>query len=193
MQIMEALRKRSFYLALTGAVVFWILLGISIYLHPGFSFFSPDQSLSDLGKKGANYSYVFNSAIIITATMYFLAVVGMLGLDTSRLRKFAIYIFLLALVAYIGIAVNPKGTSLHIPMTLAFFGLSSIAIILWSVSMLKERYYVMGTIFIALLVSSYFVYFNYNIFGFPFAEAYAGAIIMTWVLTTAKILQKNEN
>jgi hypothetical membrane protein len=192
MRAIEALRKNSFFIALAGAITFWVLLSISVYLHPGFSFFSPNQSLSDLGKIGATYPYIFNMAIILTAIMYFLAELGVLSSKLPALRKFSIYVFMAALFAYMGIALNPKGTSLHIPMTLTFFGLSSISILLWIASMFRERAYTLSFTFLILLISSFFVYFYYEFFGYPFAEVYAGAVIMIWVLTTAKITEKKE-
>jgi hypothetical membrane protein len=183
----QSLKKYSFYFAAFGAIEFWSLLSLSIYLHPEFSMFSPQQSLSDLGQIGAKYAYIFNAAIIITGIMYMLATAGMLNGELTRLGRGSLIIFMISLFPYIGIGLFPKGTALHIPLTLTFYGLASVAMFAWCVDRLRRGEKRVATIFIILMISAYVVYAIYRYVGFPFAELYGGTIIMLWVLTSSKI------
>ncbi|NPA74885.1 MAG: DUF998 domain-containing protein [Euryarchaeota archaeon] len=184
----------SFLFAVAGAAVFWTALSLSIYLHPGFDLFSPHQALSDLGKIGATYPYVFNLGIISTGVLYMIAILCLLNTSLKKLERISFTAFFVALVAYIGIGLFPKGTALHIPMTLSFYLLASIAIFTWCAELFRERRYPLPGIFIFLVISGYVIFGFYKYVGYPFAELYGGTIIMAWVLTVTKITQqKKEN
>ncbi len=183
MGIAKLLGDKAEYIIISGATIFYILLAIAIYLHPGFDLFSPGQSLSDLGKLGQSNNYIFNSAIIIAGSIFMLGTYAYyikVGDDTYK--KIALWVFFVALIMYINIGIFPKGTPYHNFFAKSFFLISSIAILIWAFSECSTGSKILAGSIILLTIISYLFGYYYEIVGFAFAELFAGTVIILWLL-----------
>ncbi len=171
-------------IAALSALIFYSMLSLSIYLHPGYNIFSPHQSLSDLGMIGQSYAYIFNSAIVISGTMFMIATcIYFINVKSNKFKKLSLCVFFIALIFYISIAFFPKGTPYHDYFALSFFGISTIAIFIWFISEFKMGSKLMATIIISLTVIAYILAYNYHLLGFAFAELFGGSVIILWIIT----------
>ncbi len=170
-------------IAVLSALIFYSMLSLSIYLHPGYNIFSPHQSLSDLGMIGQSYAYIFNSAIIIAGTLFMIATcIYFINIKNDKSKKLSLCVFFIALIFYICIAFFPKGTPYHDYFALSFFGISTIAIFIWSISEFRKGSKLMAAIIISLTVIAYTLAYNYHLVGFAFAELFGGTVIILWII-----------
>ncbi len=170
-------------IAILSSLIFYTILSLSIYLHPGYNIFSPHQSLSDLGMIGQSYAYIFNSAIVIAGTLFMIATcIYFINIKRDKFKKLSLCIFFIALIFYIGIAFFPKGTPYHDYFALSFFGISTIAIFIWFISEFRKGSKLIATVIISLTVIAYILAYNYHLVGFAFAELFGGSVIILWII-----------
>ncbi len=174
-------------LLIAGVSAFTVALVISIYLHPSFNLFSPDQSLSDLGRVGDPLGYIFNLGIITSGLLFIAAsIVNLPWARGDTFKRLAVAVFIFALVLYVMIGVFPKGTPYHNFFARSFFLISTIAIVLWLVSEVRKGSRIISAIVLALVVLSYVFFFSYHTVGFAFAELFGGYSITAWLFLFRK-------
>ncbi len=162
-------------------VVFTISVSLAIYLHPGFSLFDPNSSLSKMGALKDPHAWVFDWGIILTGFFLIMFSLGMSSLYWKESHKFySTFLFLIASFFYVGFGIFPYGTPYHTPLAESFFLLASISIFLWSFAAIIEKEVLSGILLILMDLSAYGVYFFYQILGFPFAELYGGIVVAVW-------------
>ena len=184
----DSLNERIYVPLLLGGVsAFTAALVISIYLHPSFNLFSPQQSLSDLGRIGDPLGYIFNLGILISGFLFMVAsIANLLWAGDDTLKKLSASVFIFALGLYLLIGVYPKGTPYHNFFAISFFLVSSIAIVLWLVSDIKKSRKLTAAVVMLLLLLSYTFYIFYSYVGFAFAELFGGYTITAWLFVFRK-------
>ena len=174
-------------LLIAGISAFTVALVISIYLHPSFDLFSPDQALSDLGRVGDPLGYIFNLGVIISGLLFMVASIANIPWakgDTFKRSAAAVFIF--ALILYVMIGTFPKGTPYHNFFARSFFLISTIAIALWLASEVRKGSRIISAIVLSLVVLSYVFFFTYHAVGFAFAELFGGYTITAWLFLFRK-------
>ncbi len=184
----DALQEKIYAPLLSvGIAAFTVALGISIYLHPSFNLFSPDQSLSDLGRLGDPLGYIFNIGVIVSGIFFMIASIANLPwAKEDTFKKVSASVFIFALILYIMIGVFPKGTPYHNFFARSFFLISTVAIVLWFVPTVKKSSKFIAYGVMALVVLAYGFFFSYEYVGFAFAELFGGYTITTWLFVFRK-------
>ncbi|GEM_PF-3826428 len=172
---------------IVGAIFFTAFLAISVYVHPGFNVFSPNQSVSDLGRIGDSKGYIFNAGVIISSIFFFIGFTGyFIHSAEDTFRRLSAAVFFVSLIMFLCIGVFPKGTQYHNFFAISFFLISTIAMFLWCKSEIFHGNKILGILILSLTIASYGIYFNYHILGFAFAELFGGYVIILWMLLFKK-------
>ena len=183
MDLKQRFQKHTFIYVIAAIVVFSITIFAAILLHPGFSLFDPNSSLSRMGKLGDPVGWVFDVGMFITGVFLLLFSIGMSYVYRGKTGKYyATVLFFVASIMYIGFSVFPYGTPYHTPLAQTFFLLASISILIWSAFSIRDGEKAMAIVLILLTISAYGIYAFYEIFGFPMAELYGGIVISIWAL-----------
>ena len=183
MDLKQRFQKHTFPYVIAAITIFSITIVVSILLHPGFSLFDPNSSLSRLGALGDPVGWVFDVGMVITGIFLLLFSIGMCHVYYEKSGKYyAMIVFLVASLMYIGFGMCPYGTPYHTPLAQTFFLLASISIFLWSAFSIRDGEKGMAIVLILLTISAYLVYAFYEIFGFPMAELYGGIVTTLWAV-----------
>ncbi len=183
MDVKQIFQKHTFLYVIASITIFSITIVAAMLLHPGFSLFDPNSSLSRLGRVGDPVGWVFDKGMIITGIFLLLFAFGMSFIYCCKTGKYyAMLIFLVASFTYIGFGIFPYGTPYHTPLAETFFFLTSVAMVLWSFYSIKDGEKKMAIFLIFLVISAYLMYFSYEIVGFPMAELYGGIITALWTV-----------
>ena len=123
---------------------------ISMSLNPWFSI--ARNALSDMGAIGVKYAWVFNSGLIISGALAFLYSAYLLLALRSRLELLASSIMLLASIHLILIGLFPEGTYPHFFVSMEFFILMGVSMLLFGVAFTRDGARRYGICFAAMAV-----------------------------------------
>lgn len=121
---------------IVGPVIAVIFIGASISIHPWFSF--ADNALSDLGAIGTTHSYVFNIGLILTGIFGLVFAIGLIRFLERRLGQIGAAIFGAGTFSLILIGIFPEGMSLHYPVSIGFFALAALGILIEGIDQLRN-------------------------------------------------------
>jgi len=125
-----------------------------------------ENAISDMGRVGLRYSYVLNIPIVVTAVLMLYYELGLLAEVGGRIEKVGVGVFAAGIGFLALIGLFPEGTSLHYPVSWAFFMLASAGILIAGVGGCLGGSKAFGAASIAIFV--------------------AGWILGAWALTTFK-------
>jgi len=130
-----------------AVVLVSILVAISAY--PGFSW--TNNVLSDLGV-GATAS-TFNSALMVGGVLALIFAVGLLVAKKGVLGKIGAVLLLIDAVMLFGIGMFPETTSVHIYVSVAFFGFFPLAALILGIGAIvnKSRMFGLFTILLGII------------------------------------------
>ncbi|MHA1505798.1 MAG: DUF998 domain-containing protein [Candidatus Asgardarchaeia archaeon] len=133
----DLIRKLSIFGILLPIVAFGSI-GLAIYTHPWFSF--TRNALSDLGAIWVPDNYIFNLGLIATGLMGIPFFFALFYYFDGPIGKLGSIVFFIAILSLISIGLFPEGTSMHYLVSVSFFMLSLVALLMMSISlMMKSR------------------------------------------------------
>ncbi len=112
-------------------------IAASIHLHPWFSW--ADNALSDLGATGTSYNVVFNLGLIAAGIAGLVFTLGLPRLVSRRAGLAGVAIFGAGMISLILIGVFPSGMSPHGAVSVGFYALSLVGLVVLGVDQLRER------------------------------------------------------
>jgi|Deesub1362A_J573_1020465.scaffolds.fasta_scaffold00018_213 hypothetical membrane protein len=112
-------------------------ISLSIYLHPWFRW--ADNALSDLGAIGVPYNFIFNLGLILTGILGVIFTFGLATLISRKMWILGVGFFGAGMVSLAFIGVFPEGIFLHKHVSIAFYLLSLIGMILMGADLLRVR------------------------------------------------------
>lgn len=123
--------------SILGPIVAVISISAAILIHPWFSF--ADNALSDLGAIGTSHNYVFNIGLILTGIFGLIFTLGLIRFLDRNMGKVAATIFGAGTVSLILIGIFPEGTAIHLFVSLGFFGLAALGILIVGIDQLRDQ------------------------------------------------------
>lgn len=123
---------------------------ISMSLNPWFSI--ARNALSDMGAIGVKYAWVFNSGLIISGALAFLYSAYLLLTLRSKLELLASSIMLLASIHLILIGLFPEGTYPHFFVSIEFFTLMGVSMLLFGAAFTRGGARRYGICFAAMAI-----------------------------------------
>jgi len=162
------------------------LIGIvtAILMSPWFSF--SGNALSDLGVHSA--AGVFNSTLILTGFLCIVFVIGLYqAFRQSVLKRAGAAIFMIAAVALVCIGVFHEGYgSIHFVVSLAFFALTPLSILVISAGMLaRPDTHMLGYLSLAVVAVAVGAWLVPWGMGIAVPEAIAAAAGCIWLIVMA--------
>ncbi|MHA1860310.1 MAG: DUF998 domain-containing protein [Candidatus Asgardarchaeia archaeon] len=137
-ELRRAMMKK---LSIFGLIVPFIAfgsIGLAIYTHSWFSF--DRNALSDLGAIWVPDNYIFNLGLITSGLMAIPFFIAIFYYFKDPIGKMGSIIFLTAILSLISIGLFPEGTSIHYLVSVSFFMLSLVALLMMSTSLvLRDR------------------------------------------------------
>ncbi|WP_291765260.1 DUF998 domain-containing protein [Caldivirga sp. UBA161] len=122
------------YMGVAAAVVAWIVILISIKLNPWFSMFS--NALSDLGGPNANYPWVYNYGLVLTAALMLLFSFYLLFVSKNKVEAMGASFVAVASIFLALIGIFHEGTYPHVFVSEWFFTQMDLAVIVWSIGLI---------------------------------------------------------
>jgi len=141
------------YFGVCAAASGWITILTSMILNPWFSI--ARNALSDMGAIGVKHAWVFNSGLMISGALAFLYSAYLLLALGSRLELLASSIMILASIHLILIGLFPEGTYPHFFVSMEFFVLMGVSILLFGVAFLMSEARRYGICFMAMAVAGF--------------------------------------
>jgi hypothetical membrane protein len=126
-------------------------IGLAILTHPWFSL--QNNAISDLGRIGLEKNYILNFGFILAGFTGLIFAFGFITQQKRFLGKVGGYIFCFGVFSLLLIGVFPEGTPQHLPVSLGFFLLSSLGMLLKGIDELKKSKF--GTFTIILICSAW--------------------------------------
>lgn len=120
--------KNMGFFGIVCPIIAFLFISISIGVHPWFSF--ADNALSDLGAVGTSHNVIFNFGLVLSGSTGLIFVLGLSELLESRLENIGGLIFGIGTFSLVMIGVFPKGTSPHFIVSVIFYALCTIGMIL---------------------------------------------------------------
>ncbi len=165
----------------------WILSAILI--NPWFIF--TKDALSALGSPGASYPWVYNAGLMFTSIWLLLYAVSLLHFSGNKIQSAGSSFFMIAALFLALIGIYHGGTYPHDFVSLWFFVLADIAIIVYGIGQLMvNRIYGSATLIIAFLAS---------VLGFTLKwdssaelETFGTSAISLWAILTIIFMRKME-
>ncbi|MEA1904667.1 MAG: DUF998 domain-containing protein [Candidatus Hadarchaeota archaeon] len=138
MKVIEKISARTAGLCgILGPLIAFGAIATSIHLHPWFSW--ADNALSDLGATGTSYNMVFNLGLIAAGIAGLVFMLGLPRLVSRRAGLAGVIILGAGMISLILIGVFPSGTSPHGPVSVSFYALSLVGLVVLGVDQLRER------------------------------------------------------
>ncbi len=109
-------------------IIALVFIAISIYLNPWFVW--ADNALSDLGAVGESYNFVYNSGMVLSGSFGILFSVVLRKICVTRFGFFGVFAFGLGMFFLALVGFFPSGYSPHMFVSIAFFSLTTIALII---------------------------------------------------------------
>lgn len=124
------------FCGIVAPIIAIVFIGAAISIHPWFSF--ADNALSDLGAIGTSKSYVFNIGLILTGIFGLVFALGLVQFSDRKLGQIAAAIFGVGTFSLILIGIFPEGMSLHYPVSIGFFALAALGILVEGIDQLRN-------------------------------------------------------
>lgn len=112
-------------------------IAAAIHLHPWFSW--ADNALSDLGATGTSYNVVFNLGLIAAGIAGLVFTLGLPKLVSRRAGLAGAAIFGAGMISLILIGAFPSGMSPHGTVSVAFYVLSLVGLVVLGADQLREH------------------------------------------------------
>jgi len=168
---------------LLAPIVAFLSIALAILTHPWFSL--TDNAISDLGALDVEDNYILNIGLIVSGLLGIVFACGLYESLTSNLGKAGSIILLFGCLSLFLVGVFPEGTELHFPVSISFFILTALGILVVGLSFYEsnQRYSVFTEF---LIVSGFILTVNAlsNFEGVAVAELIAGIIFSIWVYLT---------
>ena len=129
-------------------IIAYIIIFISILIHPDFSWAS--KELSYLGAVDTEYNNIFNVGLIISGILGIVFTLAIIQFAESTVGYVGIGGYGAGMVSLILIGVFPSGTLLHYPVSILFFSLTLVGLAIFGVDQFLDMEYIMS----ALILSS---------------------------------------
>ncbi len=176
---------------LVSVFIFSLFLVVSIYLHRDFTLIK--NSISDLGKLGAKYAYIFNGGMILSGIFFFLFSISLILFYLNRPIKYSAGVLLLiSSIFLILIGLFPKGTSFHNPFAVIYYNLAMVGIFVYGIDEIIIKKYPLGTYSVIVLPMGYLFYFLYPRIGFGTAELGEAILMILWIVILSTIMLKQQ-
>lgn len=138
MKITERVSARTAGLCgILGPLIAFGAIAASILLHPWFSW--ADNALSDLGELGTSYNMIFNFGLIAAGIAGPVFTLGLPRLVSRRAGLAGAAIFGAGMISLILIGAFPEGASPHGLVSVAFYALSLVGLVVLGGDQLRER------------------------------------------------------
>ncbi|MCD6380865.1 MAG: DUF998 domain-containing protein [Candidatus Odinarchaeota archaeon] len=164
-------------------------IGLAIYTHPWFSF--DKNALSDLGAIWVPDNYIFNVGLIISGLMAIPFFLVLFYHFKDFIGKIGSIVFLMAIVSLISIGLFPEGTSIHYFVSVSFFMLSLVALLMMGASLtLRNRKIGIFLLFDILLSAAFSLIPKWPAIAIP--ETIGSFGICVWVATVSICIIKEK-
>lgn len=134
---------------LTPFLAFGIIF-LSISLHPWFSW--ADKALSDLGAIQTSYNYVYNIGMVLTGILGCVFALNLPTLMNWRVGDIGVVFFGLGMGALILVGVFPLGTPPHSIVSIGFFSLSTLGMIIIGIDQVISSDWIWGSLILSLVI-----------------------------------------
>lgn len=135
--IIRVSRKVAGLCGIISPIIAASFIAISILLHPWFSW--ADNALSDLGALGVQYNFIFNLGLVLSGLAGHLFAWGLPALMDRKVGLGGDVLFGFGTVLLVLTGVFPEGTSPHKTVSVAFYGLSAIAVLTIGIDQLRDK------------------------------------------------------
>lgn len=140
------------YFGLITFFTAFVGISIAIALNPWFDL--TKNALSDLGRVGREYSYIFNYTLIFSSLFAIAYSFYIHRLVPNKLGCITTGIYIVGAFSLMAIGIFPEGTKLHGFVSYEFFILMSISLLLYGISLIQLRKTKDGVILVSLFVAS---------------------------------------
>lgn len=130
-------RRTSGFCGILGPILALLFIFLSISLHSWFSW--PDNALSDLGALETSYNWVFNLGLALSGTAGFVFSLGLLRSLDRKVGVGGTIVFGVGMLFLILIGVFPSGTSPHVSVSIAFYSLCAIGMLIIGIDQLRVK------------------------------------------------------
>lgn len=130
-------KRKSGLAGIVGPAIAFLLISISILLRPEFSL--PDNALSDLGAVGSSNNLIFNTGMVLSGLFGFIFSTSLPSLSNGKIGLVGSLFLMGGTASLMLIGIFPSGTSPHMEVSIGFFLLSAIGIIVTGIDQLLER------------------------------------------------------
>ena len=130
----ESILKIVRFFGVFALLIGWVTIAISITLNPWFSI--TKNALSDLGALGIRYNFIFNYGLGFASIFAIIYSFYLLARLSGRLTALASSFFLLGAIHLLLIALFPEGTYPHLFVSIEFFVLMGISILILGLAFL---------------------------------------------------------
>lgn len=125
------------YMGIAAAVLAWVVIVVSISLNPWFSMFG--NALSDLGNPHANYYWVYNYGLVVTAALMLLFSFHLLLVSENKVEVMGSSFVTIASIFLALIGIFHEGTYPHTFVSEWFFTQMDLAVVVWSIGLVLSR------------------------------------------------------
>ncbi|ABW01570.1 DUF998 domain-containing protein [Caldivirga maquilingensis] len=134
---MALVSKILTYMGIAAAVLAWVIILTSISLNPWFNMFS--NALSDLGNPHANYYWLYNYGLVLTATLMLLFSLYLLFVSENKVEAMGSSFVTIASIFLALIGIFHEGTYPHTFVSEWFFTQMDLAVVTWSIGLIVGR------------------------------------------------------
>ena len=126
----------ALYLGYAAAVLAWLVILVSVYLNPWFSFTA--NPFSDLGGPKASHPWVYNYGMMVVAALMALYSAALLDSAANKLESAGASFMFVAAVFLALIGYFHEGTYPHVFVSKWFFAQADMAVLAWGLGSLVE-------------------------------------------------------
>ena len=134
---MALMSKVLTYMGIVAAVLAWVIILASISLNPWFSMFN--NALSDLGNTHANYYWLYNYGLVLTAALMLLFSFYLLLVSENKVEAMGSSFVTIASIFLALIGIFHEGSYPHTFVSEWFFTQMDLAIVTWSIGLIVGR------------------------------------------------------
>ena len=125
------------YMGIAAMVLAWVVILISIHINPWFNMFG--NALSDLGGPNANYPWVYNYGLVLTAALMLLFSFYLLFVSENKVEAMGASFVAVASIFLALIGIFHEGTYPHTFVSEWFFTQMDLAVVTWSIGLIIGR------------------------------------------------------
>ena len=137
---------------IAAPVTAYVIIFISILVHPGFSWANND--LSFLGAVDTSYNNIFNFGLMISSILGLIFTLAVVQFADSNLGYVGIGGFGAGLVCLLLLGIFPSGTPPHYALSILFFSLTLVGLIIFSIDQFLEMEYLWSVFILSSIVLS---------------------------------------